>query len=62
MGKLKEQMIMEMELRNFSPKTIEGYLGHMTAFTRLFRKSPAEIGEVEIRQYLHYLMTVKRTG
>lgn len=62
MGKLKEQMIMEMELRNFSPKTIEGYLGHMTAFTRLFRKSPAEIGEVEIRQYLHHLKTVKGTG
>ena len=34
MGKLREQMVEEMESRNFSPKTIKAYLGHMVAFTR----------------------------
>ncbi|MGQ3683776.1 MAG: hypothetical protein ACUBOA_01965 [Candidatus Loosdrechtia sp.] len=33
MGKLREQMVEEMELRNFSPRTIKAYLGHMVAFT-----------------------------
>lgn len=62
MGRLRDQMLMEMELRNFSPKTIQAYLWHMIAFTRLFGKSPEEMGEDEIRKYLHYLKTVKKVG
>lgn len=62
MGKLKDQMVMEMELRNYSPRTVKGYLGHMVAFTRFLGKSPAEMGETEIRQYLHYLKTEKRVS
>jgi hypothetical protein len=42
MGKLRDQMKMELELRNYAPKTIKAYLGHMKAYTRLFMKSPAE--------------------
>jgi len=56
MGQLKEQMLMEMELRNFSPKTVKAYLWHMVSYTKLFGKSPAEMGDVEIRQYLYYLL------
>lgn len=60
MGQLRDQMKMELELKNYAPKTISAYLGHMTAYTRLFKKSPAEMGETEIRQYLHHLKTVKK--
>jgi len=59
MGKLRDQMLMDMELRNFSPKTIKAYLNHMTNFTRKFGRSPAEMGETEIRQYLYYLKKEK---
>lgn len=62
MGKLRDEMKMEMELRNYSPKTIQAYIGHMTAFTRMFHKSPAEMGQAEIRQYLHHLKTVKKVS
>ncbi|MEZ6230978.1 MAG: phage integrase N-terminal SAM-like domain-containing protein [Candidatus Brocadiaceae bacterium] len=62
MGKLREQMVEEMELRNFSPKTIKAYLGHMVAFTRLLGKSPAEMGEGEVRRYLQYLRKEKRVS
>ena len=62
MGQLRDQMKMELELKNYAPKTIIAYLGHMTAYTRLFKKSPAEMGETEIRQYLHYLKTVKQVS
>ncbi len=55
MGKLRDQMIMEMELRNHSPKTIKAYIRHVKNFTRLFNKSPAEMGTDEIRKYLHHL-------
>lgn len=62
MGKLRDQMKMELELKNYAPKTITAYLGHMTAFTRLFMRSPAEMGEEEIRKYLHHLKTVKQVS
>lgn len=62
MGKLREQMVEEMELRNFSPKTIKAYLGHMVAFTRFLRKSPAEMGEDEVRRYLQYLRKEKQVS
>jgi site-specific recombinase XerD len=62
MGKLKDQMLMEMELRNFSDKTIKAYLGHMVSFTRKFGKSPAELSDAEIRQYLHYLLKERKAS
>ena len=62
MGKLREQMVEEMESRNFSPKTIKAYLGHMVAFTRLLGRSPAEMGEDEIRRYLQYLRKEKKVS
>jgi integrase/recombinase XerD len=62
MGMLRDRMLQEMELRNLSPKTIEAYLGHMVGFTRLFNKSPAEMGESEIRSYLSYLHKEKQVS
>ena len=62
MGKLKDQMLMELELRNFSPNTIKAYLGHMISYVKLFGKSPAEMGDEEIRQYLYYLLKEKQTS
>ena len=62
MGELKDRMLMDMELRNFSPKTIKAYLCHMTNFSKLFLKSPSEMGEVEIRQYLYHLKEEKKVS
>jgi len=62
MAKFYNQMLMEMELRNFSPRTIEAYVWHVAAFTKMFGKSPADMGEEEIRQYLHHLRTVKKVS
>ncbi len=59
MAKYYNQMVMEMELRNLSPKTIEAYVWHVSAFAKMFGKSLEELGENEIRQYLHHLRTVK---
>jgi integrase/recombinase XerD len=62
MGKLKDQMVMEMELRNFSDKTIKAYLGHMVCYTKKFGKSPADLGDDEIRHYLHYLLKERQVS
>ena len=59
MGKLREQMLREMKLRNFSPRTIQAYVYHVSAFARLFWKSPFCIGDSEVCKYLHYLLEEK---
>jgi hypothetical protein len=62
MAKYYNQMVMEMELRNLSPKTIEAYVWHVSAFAKMFGKSLEQLGENEIRQYLHHLRTVKKVS
>jgi integrase/recombinase XerD len=54
---LKEQMIAELKLRGYSPKTEKMYLGSMKRYTHHFGKSPDQMGEREIKEYLHFLTT-----
>ena len=60
MGQLYNQMKMDLELKNFSPKTITCYLDCMVHFVRHYGRSPVEMGEEEIRSYLYYLMKEKK--
>jgi integrase/recombinase XerD len=62
MGALYDQMKMDLELKNLSPKTVTCYLACMMQFVRHFRRSPVEMGEEEIRNYLHYLITEKKAS
>jgi integrase/recombinase XerD len=62
MGELRNQMEMDMRLRRFSPKTIACYLACMKGVARHFRKSPAELGDEEIRAYLHHLMEERKVS
>lgn len=62
MGQLYDQMKMDLELKNFSPKTVSCYLTCMVHFVRHFGRSPAELGEEEIRNYLHYLIKDKQAS
>jgi len=56
MGQLRAKMVMEMQLRNLSPNTIEDYARQVVLFTKYYGRSPAELGETEIKQYLHHLL------
>ena len=62
MGALKEKMIMDLELRNYSTRTIEAYVQNMTEFVRMFGKRPDELGQTEIRQFLHHLRKQKKSS
>lgn len=62
MGKLREQMKMDLKLKGYSPKTQAAYLGYMKNFVRYFGRSPAKMGEKEIREYLYHLITGKDLG
>lgn len=53
----------EMELRGRSPITIEHYLAKLRRLYQDYFDNPAdELGEEEIGEYLHYLLTVKNTA
>jgi site-specific recombinase XerD len=62
MGKLYEQMKMDLELKNYSARTRQCYLACMRSFTLHFGKSPTEMADDEIRQYLYYLMKEKKAS
>jgi len=62
MGALYDQMKMDLELKNYSPKTVSCYLHWMLQFVRHHRRSPLEMGDQEIRDYLHHLIKVKKVS
>lgn len=62
MGQLKEKMKMDMELKNLSIRTISTYLGWMKDFTLHYGRSPKELGDDDIRNYLYYLLKEKKVA
>ncbi len=62
MGALRERMLSDMRLRNFSPKTIKAYLWHVREFTRYLGKAPDLLGEKEVRRYLLYLRDERKVS
>lgn len=56
MSKLRDQMIQEMTLRNFSPRTHESYIEAVNGLSRYYKKSPDKLTNKEIQDYLYYLM------
>ena len=57
MGKLQEVMQREMDLKGYSARTIHTYIGHMRRYTIYLGMSPAEGGEIEVKRYLHHLIS-----
>lgn len=55
MSKLRQQFIEEMVLRGFSPRTQEAYFSAVYQLAKYFRRSPEQISDEEIREYLLYL-------
>ena len=49
-----------MELRGFNKVTKESYIRHVKNLAIYFGKSPELLGTEEIKEYLHYLLTVKK--
>ena len=56
MGRLKDKMIKDMELRGFSPRTKQTYVEWVWRLSKQNGKSPDLLGDEEIRDFLHYLL------
>jgi site-specific recombinase XerD len=62
MGELRDRMIGDLQLRRYAPATCERYVDCARAFVRYHWRSPAKMGEPEIRQYLLYLVLERKVG
>lgn len=60
MSELRNKMIIEMELRGYSQRTIKNYIFSVGAFAKFYNKSPELLGETEIKKYLHYCIIERK--
>jgi len=56
MEKLREQLQVDLQLSGAKPNTQKSYLREVDNLARYFNRSPAELGEGELKEYLLYLM------
>ena len=59
MTPLRQRLIHDMQLRNYSSYTIRGYVAFLAQFARYFRRSPAVLTPEHARQYQLHLLRRK---
>jgi integrase/recombinase XerD len=56
MTPLRQRMLEDMQIRHYSPHTIDGYLRYMAQFAQHFHTSPDRLGPEHIRTYQLHLL------
>jgi site-specific recombinase XerD len=62
MTALRQKMIEDMQLRGLAARTQQSYVAAVRGLAEYYGKSPAELSEVELRQYLLYLKNEKKAA
>jgi integrase/recombinase XerD len=62
MGKLRDQMSEDLQLRRYASGTCKRYVDCARAFAGYHMRPPEEMGEREVRQYLLYLAMERGVG
>src|SRR3989337_3858067 len=60
MGKLRDQRLADLQLRGITPRTQKSYLREVRNFAKYFNKSPEELGESEVKEYLLHLLKERK--
>ena len=62
MTELRQRMIADLRIRNYSPRTVDCYTRCVAAFARHFGRSPADLGPEHVRAYQTHLVEQRRTS
>ena len=62
MGAIRERMLAELDLLGMSAKTKNGYLRCCRVFVAYFMKSPEQMGEREVREFLLHIVRDRKVG
>jgi integrase/recombinase XerD len=62
MTALRQRMRDDLQLRNYSPQTVDAYLRCVAQFAQYFRTSPDRLGPEQVRQYPLYLVQEKHAS
>jgi integrase/recombinase XerD len=62
MTALRRRFVEDLQVRNYSPRTVETYLQHVVRFARHFGRSPKDLGPEEIRQYQLHLLQERQAS
>lgn len=62
MTALRQKMIEDMQLRGLAARTQQSYVAAVRGLAEYYGKSPAELREAELRQYLLYLKNEKEVA
>jgi site-specific recombinase XerD len=62
MGQLRDDMYEDLRLRNYSESTCRQYVSCARAFVAYHRRSPREMGNAEVRQFLMHLLEERGVG
>ena len=58
---LRQRMLEDMQLRNFSAGTQRSYIHYVEGFANYYKTSPARLGLDEIRNYKLYLLEERKS-
>jgi integrase len=60
MTPLRQRFIREMQLRQFSPRTIDSYVDAVYGLAAFYHRSPDQLKLEEVRSYLHHLLIERK--
>ena len=60
MGQIRIRMEIDLKLGGYSAATSKTYLAYARRFAKYHMRSPADMGEEEIRQFLLYMVDTKK--
>lgn len=60
MTPLRQRLIREMQLRQFSPRTVDSYVDAVYGLAAFYQRSPDQLKLEEVRSYLHHLLIERK--
>jgi len=60
MTKLRQRFLEDMKLKGLSPLTQRNYVLHVASFARFYGRSPEELDQEAVREYLLYLLDERK--